>query len=85
MNIKRIGTKEGRELYEVIVRKEHAAEDYAEVLKIQEESIGKRRFFMQLEGFSENEYREFMVFIQIYNNTRNAFMRNGYQVSMNVW
>ena len=46
MNIKRIGTKEGRELYEVIVRKEHAAEDYAEVLKIQEESIGKRRFFM---------------------------------------
>ena len=80
MKIKKIGTQGNREVYEATIRRNYVAEDYAEVLMIQEASCGKKRFVLQLEDFSGDEVNSFMAFINFTNSYRNACVRKGYQV-----
>ena len=63
------------------LRKDHFAEDYAEMVKIQESSAGKRRFYIHYEGFSEIELENMMKFALLNNNLRNFFLRKNTYVN----
>lgn len=76
-NIKKIGMQDERELFEVTIRKNHAAEDYAEMIKVQESSNGKRRFIIIFEGFTDKQSEDFMKIVAFDNDYRNAFTRKG--------
>ncbi len=78
--IKILGIEDGREAYKVTIRKDHQFEDYAEVIKLQESSLGKRRFYMCFDGFSKKECEDFMKRAIFINNLRNSLMRNNYKV-----
>ena len=80
-NVKRLGMEDGRVAYEVTIRKDHFAEDYAEMVRIQESSMGKRRFYICYEDFSEKELKNLMRFILINNDFRNTFLRKDYHVN----
>ena len=80
--IKRLGMEDGRVTYKVTIRKDHFAEDYAEMVRIQESSLGKRRFYVCYEGFSENELKDLMRFTLINNDFRNTFLRKDYHVNI---
>ena len=54
--------QDGRELFEVTIRKNHAAEDYAEMIKVQESSNGKRRFIIIFEGFTDKQSKTCLYF-----------------------
>ena len=80
-NIKRLGIEDGRVAYEVTIRKDHFEEDYAEMVRIQESSNGKRRFYVHFEAFSEKEIVNKMKLAFINNNFRNSFLRKDYYVN----
>lgn len=80
-NVKRIGFNNGREVFEITIRKSHLAEDYAEMVRIQESSNGKRRFIVKFEDFTEKQAEDFMKIMLFNNEYRNAFARKGYCVN----
>ena len=81
MNVKRLGTEDGRIVYEVTIRKDHFAEDYAEIVRIQERSVGKHRFYIHYNGFSKQEFANTMKLMLINNAYRNTFLRKDYYVN----
>ena len=75
MSVKRTGVMNDREIYKVTIRKNTASEDYKEMVAIQENSIGKKRFMIRFEDFKENDIHEFIDFMRFDNYYRNAFIR----------
>ena len=73
--IKRIGMEDGRVTYKVTIRKDHLAEDYAEMIRIQERSSGKCRFYIYFEGLTDTECSNFPQFALQNNSFRNAYLR----------
>ncbi len=84
-NVKRLGMEDGRIAYEITIRKDHLLEDYAEMVKIQESSNGKRRFYICFEGFeNKKECENFIKFAVSNNDFRNSHVRNNYQVTVSA-
>ena len=75
MSVRMTGMQNDRELFEVTIRKEYAAEDYAEMVAIQENSLGKKRFIVCFEDFGESDITEFVEYIKFDNYFRNTFIR----------
>ncbi len=75
MSVKKSEKQNNREVYKVIIRKDSAKEDYEEMVAIQENSMGKKRFIVCFEDFNENEMHEFTDFMIFDNYFRNTFMR----------
>ena len=84
MSVKRAGIQNDRELYKVTIRKGTAAEDYEEMVAIQENSMGKKRFIICFEDFNENDMHEFIDFMRFDNYFRNAFIRRTISVTCTV-
>ena len=78
---RRIEMEEGREVFKVTIRKNHVIDDYAEMVKIQESSNGKRRFYVCLDGFSRKEAEDFLQIVAIDNELRNSLIRSNYSVT----
>ena len=79
--VKKIGIEDGRIAYEVKIRKNHLVEDYTEMVRIQECSPAKRRFYICFEGFETSECENFMRFALINNDFRNGFVRKNCHVT----
>ena len=82
MTIKRIGIQDGREVFEATLRKNHVAEDYAEMVRIAERSNGKRRFKIFYDGFTNKQIKDLINVMLIDNNFRNSFVRNNTYVKI---
>jgi len=55
MSIKKVGMQGERELFVAKIRRGHEAEDIDEVMHLWESTIGKKRTFLNMDDFSNEE------------------------------
>ena len=79
--VKRLGIEDGRIAYEILIRKSHFLEDYTEMVRIQESSNGKRRFYVRFEDFEDKECENYMKFVLANNEFRNNYVRSNQHVT----
>ena len=75
MSTKKIGMQDGREFFEGKIRRGHEAEDINEIIKLQESTIGKKRFKIYMDDFSTEEAETIIKVMHAMNYYRNTYVR----------